>query len=255
MVPGKFTANFLQDVTFVNFAKLNLDNAAGVNAIAGPDTADRSTALTGLTAVEDFIQTLYLDNLGRVGSKAELDTWLPAFQSGGSTAVASGIQASHEAREHLVRSWYLTYLGRTANGVEEQIWVNLLATESEEQVLSAILSDSGHDFYNRAQSLISSGTADDRYVKALYLVLLDRSPSAAEVQYWVTVLPQIGLQGIAIGFLHSTEFRTDLYESFYNALLHRPSDAPGLNFLVTSAMDTAQVRVDVGGSPEFFTDG
>jgi hypothetical protein len=226
-----------------------------VNTIAGPDTADRSTALTGLTADEAFIQTLYLDNLGRAGGKAELDGWLAAFNSGGSTAVASDIQASQEARNHLVKSWYLTYLGRAANGVEEQIWVNLLATESEEQVLSAILSNSGHEFYNRAQTLISSGTADERYVKALYFVLLDRSPSAAEVQGWINVLPQIGLQGIALEFLHATEFRTDLFESYYNALLDRPSDAPGLNSLVTSTADTAQVRVDFGGSPEFFNDG
>jgi hypothetical protein len=255
VVPGKFTANFLADVIFVNFAKLNLDNAAGVNAIAGPDTADRSTAFTGLTADETFIQALYLDDLGRAGSKAELDSWLPAFNSRGSTAVASGIQASQEARDHLVRSWYLTYLGRAANGVEEQSWVNLLATESEEQVLSAFLSVSGREFFNRAQTLISSGTADERYVEALYLVLLDRSPSAAELQYWINVLPQVGLQGIALGFLHSTEFRTDLFESYYNALLDRPSDAPGLNYLVTSALNMAQVRVAFGGSPEFFTDG
>lgn len=255
VVPGRFTANFLQDVIFVNFEKLNIENATGVNAMAGPDTADRSAALTGLTADERFIQTLYLDDLGRPGSKTEINGWLVAFNSGGSTAVASGIQDSHEARDHLVRSWYLTYLGRAANGVEEQVWVNLLAAESEEQVLGELLSDSGHEFFSRAQRLISSGTADERYVEALYLVLLDRSPSAAEVQYWINLLPQVGLHGIALGFLHATEFRTDQFESYYNALLHRPSDALGLNSLVTSSLDTSQVAVAVGGSPEFLTDG
>ncbi|HVX10867.1 MAG TPA: DUF4214 domain-containing protein [Pirellulales bacterium] len=255
VVPGAFTANFLQNVNFENFEKLDLNNAAGVNAIAGPETADRSTALTGLTAAEGFVQTLYLDDLGRVGSKAELDSWLPAFNSGGSAAVASGIHASEEARDHLVRSWYLTYLGRAANGSEEQIWVNLLATESEEQVLSALLGDSGHGFYDRAQTLVSSGTPDERYVEALYLMLLDRTPSLAEMQYWINVLPQIGLQGIAFAFLHSSEFRTDQFESYYNALLNRPSDTAGLNYLVTSGLNVAQVRVDVGASQEFFNDG
>src|SRR5262249_40898481 len=67
------------EVDYNNVHAVNLDNTISVNAIAGPNTADRASALSGLTADERFVQTLYLDALGRAGSKAELDQWLPVL--------------------------------------------------------------------------------------------------------------------------------------------------------------------------------
>ncbi len=101
------------------------------------------------------MQSVYLDELGRAGSKAELDLWTPEFNSGGTqmqaqAAIASGVQDSAEAQDHLVQSWYLTYLGRAAQGGEENGWVGLLSQgQSEEQVLSQILAS--QEFYNRAR--------------------------------------------------------------------------------------------------------
>src|SRR5262249_4036705 len=150
-------------------------NATAVNALPGPDTADRD-ALTGLTADERFVQALYLDDLGRAGSKSELSQWVPVLGAGGQQAVATGIQGSFEARDHLVKTWYQTYLGRAADGTEELGWVaQLAAGQSEEQVLSRILGST--EFSDRAQTLVSGATPDQRYVQALYSVLLDRTGS------------------------------------------------------------------------------
>jgi hypothetical protein len=126
------------------------------------------------------VQALYLDELGRVGTRAELDRWTPALDStGGSQSVINGIKGSQEARAHLVKSWYLTYLGRavgtTNNASEEQGFVNeLLAGVTEEQVLSQILGTA--EFASHAQTLDSSGTPQDRVVTALCHLLLNRSP-------------------------------------------------------------------------------
>ena len=146
--------------------------------------------------------------------------------------------------------------GRSAAGGEEQTWVNLLMNgQSEEAVLSDILGVPHGEFYNRAQTLFSSGTADQRYVEALYLVLLNRIPSGAEAAGWVSALPSAGLHGVALGFLQSGEFRTDQFEAYYNALLHRPSDSPGLAGWVSSGLDVGSARIAFEASNEFYTNG
>src|SRR5262249_60511739 len=100
-----------------------VSHAGPANTLAGPDTADRATAFAGLTPQERFVQALYLDVLGRPGRRDELDYWVGVLNGpGGSAAVADGIARSFEGRDHLVRSWYLTFLGRPAAGGEEGAW-------------------------------------------------------------------------------------------------------------------------------------
>jgi parallel beta-helix repeat protein len=112
-------------VVYSNVSQVSLNNTA-VNAMPGPDTADRGTAFTGLTADERFVQALYLDDLGRAGSKAELDNWLPVLSAGGQQMVVTDIVNSMEARDRMVNNWYQTYLGRSADGTEELVWVTKL---------------------------------------------------------------------------------------------------------------------------------
>ena len=159
-----------------------------------------------------------------------------------------------EARTHLVKSWYQRYLGQEAGNGEEQGWVGLLlAGETEEQVKAGILGSS--EFQSRAQTLISSGSSDQRYVGALYLVLLNRTASDAEVGGWVGALPTAGHNGVAQGFLGSNEFRTEMTTAFYSTFLHRDSDAAGLNGWVSSGLDLKHVREGFEGSGEFLADG
>ncbi len=47
---------FAANVTYTGIGVLNLNNASGVDTLYGPDTADRATAFTGLTAQERFVQ-------------------------------------------------------------------------------------------------------------------------------------------------------------------------------------------------------
>jgi hypothetical protein len=256
-VPGAFTIADPVTVHYSNIQTTNVNNAAAVDAFAGPHTAG-GTPFVGLSANERFVQALYLDELGRAGAKSELDGWAAFFngatQGQGQVAIATGIQHSAEARDHLVRSWYVAFLGRQAGAGEEQGWVSqLLAGAREEQVLSQILASP--EFYARAQTLISLGSADDRFVQALYLVLLNRTASSAEQLAWLSLLPSTGRQGAAQGFLTSGEFRTDQFEGYYNALLHRPDDQPGLNNWVFSNFDVASVRIGFESGSEFFANG
>jgi hypothetical protein len=255
---GVFTVGDPQIVTYSNVSTIQIDGAAAVNSFAGPDTADRATAFVGLTAQERFVQALYLDELGRAGTVAELDGWVAVLNGpGGSPAnVASDIANSLEAQDHLVKSWYLSYLGRAASNGEELGWVNMLQQgQSGEQVLSDILG--GPEFFNRAQTLFSTGTPQQNYVQALYQLLLGRTGGSDEVAGWVNQLNAQTLtpQGVALAFQQAPEFRTDLTEAYYNALLHRPDDPMGLNGWVFSNLDAASIRLGFEASPEFYTNG
>ena len=137
VVPGGFSIADPQTVTYSNVGTINIDGAAAVNAIADPDTADRATAFNGLSANERFVQALYLDELGRAVAQSELDSWVAVLNGlDGATAVASDIEHSFEAQDHLVKSWYVNYLGRPAVAGEELGFVNLLQQgQTEERVL------------------------------------------------------------------------------------------------------------------------
>jgi hypothetical protein len=250
--PNEIRVNETQSVTYGNVETTDLNNAAAVDAFAGPDTADRATAFAGLNAQERFVQALYLDEMGRPGSKAELDAWVGVLGGPGQFSVALAIDHSAEARDHLVKSWYLAFLGRAAAGGEEQGFVNLLLSgQTEEQVLGLILSSP--EFHARARTLVSSGSADARFVQSLYLLLLNRTASDAEIAGWVNVLPLVGEQGVAQSILGSSEFRADEFEGYYNVQLHRPADSTGLNIWVESGLDVGTVRTFVESSSEFFS--
>ena len=242
-------------IAYTGIQTIHLNDAAAVEEGPGPDTADRAGAFTGLTAQERFVQALYLDDLGRAGTKAELDGWVGLLNAGGSPAsVAVAIDHSAEAHDRLVRAWYEAYLGRAAVGGEEQGWGNLLQSgQTEEQVLSGILASP--EFYARAQTLVAVGSADQRFVQALYQLLIARVGEAAGVSGWVNAVSPLGRQATAQRFLGSAEFRADDFEGNYNALLHRPDDAQGLNGWVFSNLDAASVRMAFEAAAEFFNNG
>jgi hypothetical protein len=212
----------------------------------------------GLSGQEQFVESLYVDELGRSGSVVELFSWVAVLDGpGGQLAVVHGIEQSAEARKFLVQNWYRIFLGRQAGSGEESLWTNkLLAGETEEMVLGQFLSDStSNEFYQRAQTLISSGAADERFVQALYQTLLHRTASSGEVAGWVGALPQEGRQGVVLGILQSADFRTGLFVAYYEIMLHRQPDSSGLAGWVNSGLDASTVRILLESSSEFFLDG
>src|SRR5262249_34593155 len=132
VIAGSLLAAGRQPVLFTNIEKLNIDNAAALGSVYGPNTAARAAALAGRHAPQRSAQGLYLKGLRRAGSMTELNGWVSLYNStAGSQAqkqfvVANGIERSAEARTRLAKSWYLQYLGRAAVGGEEQVWVNVM---------------------------------------------------------------------------------------------------------------------------------
>jgi uncharacterized protein YkwD len=207
---------------------------------------------SSITYIRDFYQTI----LGRQGSNAEVNSWLPALQVLGPAGVASLFEHSQEAREREVTRWYVTYLGRQAQGGEEQGWVNaLLQGLPEESALAAILGSD--EFYDRAGTLSSSGTGDQRYIQALYSVLLSRTGSAADIASWVGTLRSLGRQSVALHFLQSMEYRCDEVRLYYASILNRssaPSSAEIMGW-AGSNLDLLNIRVCFESSHEYYMNG
>lgn len=231
------------------------DQKSGTRITAGEQktflvTADDSTR---------FVQSLYLNVLGRAGSTAELNGWVAAIAADATYAqVASGIEHSFEARTRLVRNWYQQYLGRPADPVGEQAWAaQLVNGASEETVLAGLLGSA--EFRARAQTQIGSGSPDERDVQFLYQSLLGRTASSGEVAAWAVLLPTAGPQAIALGFLTSPEWRSKTIAANYTTLLHRPADTAGaaafLSLWNFTNTDATTIRVLFEGSDEFSLNG
>jgi len=245
-----------QSIVFSDAHTVTVDNALAINTFTGTKSIASSQVVRELMADQKFVESLYLDSFGRSGSLAELDGWVSIMHGpGGREAVARGIEQSPEARARLVRTWYQTYLGRAAGG-DERVWIeSLLSGNTEEKVLSGILES--QEFYSRAQTLIASGSADERYVRSLYLLLFNRTASAAEVTGWTNILPQVGRFSVASGFLNSIEHRSLSIESFYIAFLNRPAEAAGKaswqSFWKSTDANLSQVRSHFLATDEYFS--
>jgi hypothetical protein len=216
-----------------------------------------------LSAQELAVQALYLDALGRPGSKAELDGWLaglPANATALGTAIAAGIEGSPEAEDHLVKGWYRTYLGRSADGTEELCWVNMLqAGQSEAQVLGNILASD--EYFNRAQP----GTADtftpnEHFVASVFASLINPgstpNPGSLEATNLGNALSAgtITRQQVALLFLQPPELRQRQIAGYYSTLLHRAGSASEVSGWMAD-LDLHSIRVGIEASPEFFANG
>jgi hypothetical protein len=210
---------------------------------------------TALDADHHFIQALYNDFLGRNGAPTELNAWVNVLPALGQAGVANAILHSPEALTHAVDGFYVRFLGRQAVSGEEAGWVGLLENgATEEQVTAGILSSP--EFAAHANALIGGATADANFVQALYKLLLNRTGSSSEVNAWLGALPN-GRAFVALGFLASPEYRTDVVTQFYGTLVDR-STAPAAREVagwVNSGLDILAIDVGFASSPEYFLNG
>jgi hypothetical protein len=186
-------------------------NPVGVNG-------DGSITVTALSATDAFITAAYLDFLGRAAGASELTAWDSVFASGGSAAVANGIVRSAEALGRDVDRLYLRLLGRTSDSAGRAGWVGLLQRGGTiEQVIIGMVNSA--EFANRLQTtgfnFTVQNTINDRFVTALYELLLGRGANIVEVNNWLGVLGNQGPNAVAAGIVNSLEFRQAVVSRLY----------------------------------------
>jgi hypothetical protein len=98
-------------------------------------------------------------------------------------------------------------------------------------------------------------TANQRYVNALYQLLLHRAADAGAA-FWVNALNQgASPASVVFGIENSAEYRGILVQSLYQRFLHRAADAGGLQAFVNLlglGFTVEQVEVILVSSPEYF---
>ncbi len=209
-----------------------------------------------LSADQRFIQSLYFQELGRLGSIGEIDAWVTTLQQPGQSdnTVAVSIDHSTEALTDLVNGWYLTYLGRAAVNGEQQGWVSMLQNgATEESVQSQILASA--EFANRANAMIGSASASANYVQALYRILLGRNGSTSDVNGWVAVVQNAGSAAVALDFLQSGEYRGITVAGYYIELLHRQAGVLEIDGWTGTPFDLLSIRENIESSAEFYLNG
>jgi Domain of unknown function (DUF4214) len=226
---------------------------------------NESSPLTGNAA---FVETLYIDFLKRAGNTAsasDAGSWVTALDNHTATqaAVAAGIIRSGEALGLLVDGLFLKVLGRRSDPSGRNSFINMLQNGATvEQVIVNMVTSPEFN------TLTGS---DAGFVQALYVRLLGRIGSNAEVAGWVNALHSTTRASVANAFLRSDEFRGDVVQQFYGfsqaalssvaslfpPLLHRTAapTAPELSGWVNSSLDILSIEVAFASTGEFFVAG
>jgi hypothetical protein len=206
----------------------------GVINVGGPLSPDQS-----------FVQALYNEVLGRTGTLDELRPWANLLASQGRATVANGIRLSPEALGRVVDQLYLRFLGRQSDTGGRAGWINFLRSGGTlEQVETLFLTSPEY-----------LGHINTEFVQSLYLNILGRAGSPAELALWNNNIQNLGLAGIADGFVRSPEHRTNTVRSFFQTFLHRTPSNTELAPLVNTTQTLLDLEGTVSSSDEFFANG
>src|SRR5262249_37147895 len=203
-----------------------------------------------LLAEATFVDGVYRHVLGRSADAPSLVGWVHMRQQGiPRPYVVDAVWTSAEHRGLEVDRLYQTFLRRNADPAGRADWVNaLLAGASEMDVARGLM----------ASAEFQSAHADNAsYLANVYVDVLGRAPSAAEIVGWSTTLKNgAGRDAVAVAVLTSSESYRLIMDGAYTNLLHRAPDAAGeqawVAGLVSGRVRPGAVCENFLASDEFF---
>ncbi len=202
-----------------------------------------------------YVGAVYQDMLGRSGTQAELNAWLPVLVAQGEAGLVRALDQSAEARDRLVRGWYSQYLGRPPQAGEEQGFADALAAGVPSDLLLSLLLASD-EFYTHAAAVVGTPASAPTFVRALYRLLDHRDARPEELPSLTGVaLTAAGRQAAALQVLRSPEYRAAAVAQLYVQLLHRPASAAEASAWAGSGLDLRDVARALESSYEKFALG
>jgi hypothetical protein len=203
---------------------------------------------------QEYVGNLYQDALNRVADPGGLAAFTGPLDAGAEnrSQVVQGLLTSGEYRTDVVESLYKHYLNRSADSGGLSGDVNSLSQGATDEAVAATLIASGEFFAD-------NGSNNTGFVQALYKDILQRMPTAGEVNGWVTLL-QNGTSRIAVAgaFLVSDEYHRLVVNGLYERYLRRAADSSGLNALAAaldSGMTDESAIAILATSAEYFERG
>src|SRR5205823_11597650 len=169
--------------------------------------------------------------------------WVTQLGMGASPAfVANSIIRSGEAFGIVVDGMLRQFLNRDASGPERSSFVSILQG-------GATLEQVTNLFVSSAEYRLRFGS-DGAFVQSLYLKLLNRTGSPAEVAAWVSMLPSMGRAGVAASVLASPEYRGVVVRRYYADLLHRGATDAEVSGWVSMPLDLLSIEVQFAAAGE-----
>jgi Calx-beta domain len=257
-----FNVQVLNDGVQTGNLRLNLTLSNPVNVGLGAQTQAVVTIQDVFPTDNDaFISGLYHDLLGRAVDSSGLSFFLTPLTSA-ETPLLPGVLLNFVNSlgyyETLVgdptTGFYAKYLGITEQPGSPDVayWGNqLLNGATDEQVIAQFVSS--QNYYTGKGQNSNLG-----WLQAAYQDILGRPLDSSGQAFY---LPQLGsggynqsaLQNVAMQLLTTTEYRTDLINSYFETYLNRPTNATDQQFWLSQfqAGDTdEQVITGIGGSLE-----
>jgi hypothetical protein len=192
-----------------------------------------------------FVETLYNQLLGRTGMLTEIDPWVQVLNAQGQSAVVNGIRLSSEALGRVIDQLYLRFLGRQSDPAGRAGFVSFLQNGGT--------LESVENLFLTSPEYINHINTD--YVQSLFLNVIGRPGSLAELAQFNNNIQILGLSGIANVFTHSTENRVNTLRLDFQTFLHRTPQDSELQPLVASNQDLLSLAGMILSGPDFFMNG
>jgi hypothetical protein len=231
-----------------NLASDGGSGLVGVGFVGGKTTFHYQTiesVQTGVTADQNFVQALFHRILGRNATAAEVGSFVQKLQQKGARAVTKELEFSLEARQRTVNGWFQQFGGRPPTAEEMGKFVQQLLRFKEERVLGQILALTGHK---------GPKVGDEQFVRNLYRNLLGTAPTAQQFEKTLAVLRKSGRAAAAQQVQEGPEYRTQIIQNYFQALLGRAATADELQGLVQGKKDLRNIRIDLESSAAFMSD-
>ncbi len=192
---------------------------------ATPDATQQFTLTISppsMTPNQAYVANVYHLLLNRTPDPSS-SGWVNLLDNGASPAsVVLEIEGSVEYLNDQVTAIYQHYLQRQPDSGGAQYWVSFLQTGGTFEGVAEGLTSSQEYF-------VLQGGTNQGFITGLYVDVLNREPSNAEIAGWETALENGASHlDVSVAFLTSQEYRTNLVEADYMTFLQRPADPGGL---------------------------
>lgn len=207
-------------------------------SVDGPDRAQ----------AEALVRALYEDLLGRAPDASGLSTWTRELLAGrGQSALVEMLTNSEEYRLLRIRQGYQETLGRAPEPGGVATWMAAIRAGT------ATVDDVTRRFLASEEFRQKSGGTDAGYVRRMYLSVLGREATAAEVTHWTGRIAAVGRVKVTDDIWFSLEAARKRAGGYYQVFLKRTWDAAGrdvwANVLLTRG--EGAVRIGIAGSAEY----
>jgi hypothetical protein len=211
------------------------------------DTSAFSSSIGTSTANQAYVANAYQLLLSRIPDPSA-SAWVNELNNGAPPAtVVLGIESSPEYLGDQVTAMYKLYLQRSPDTAGEQAWTSFLQAGGTFEQVAAGLTSSQEYF-------VLQGGTNQGFITGLYADVLKRGPTTGDLAYWETALDAgVSRASVAVAFLSSQEYRTELVQNDYMTFLMRSADSGGLTAWVDALNAGAtdqQVLAQIFGSPE-----